>query len=85
VANRLAAPTITHASRRRQRGIAKIGAAEIDLARQAIRVPINEGKIVRSENDFTRRARCISWLRREMSVMMLSSAEKTQCLRNAEN
>jgi hypothetical protein len=44
VANRLAAPTIAHASRRCQRGLAKIGAAKIDLASQAIPTPGNKGK-----------------------------------------
>jgi hypothetical protein len=39
VASSLAAPTIAHASRRRERGFAKIGAAKIDLAKQAISTP----------------------------------------------
>jgi hypothetical protein len=54
VANRLAAQTIEHASRRRQRGFAKIGAAKIDLVSQAIPTPGNERKIVRSNRDFAR-------------------------------
>jgi hypothetical protein len=55
VANRLAAQIIDHANHRSERRVAKIGAAKIDLAKQAIPTPCDEGKIVRSENDFTRR------------------------------
>jgi hypothetical protein len=44
VANRLPAQMIEHANHRNERSAGKIGAADLDLARQAIFIPRNEGK-----------------------------------------
>jgi hypothetical protein len=80
VANRVAAQTIDHASHRRVCGFTKVGAAKIDLARQAIPTPGNEGKIVRSENDYAMESLVrLQVARNEMLVVPLSSTGKTQC------